>query len=167
MAFKDTPIKRKLTTLFLLTSGAVVLLTCAAYFAFEYLTFRQTILGQLSTLGKVIAAHSTAAVALCNERDAGEILAALKAERHIVAAGLYDRDGKLFSRYPATLSVDAFPAAPEQDGYRFDGSYVAGFQPVAQGNRRQGTLYLSSDLGAMYERVGLYSRTGGVALGAW
>ncbi len=157
MAFKNTPIKRKLTTLFLLTSGAVVLLTCASYFAYEYLTFRQTILGQLSTLGEIIAANSTAAVAFGNERDAGEILAALKAERHIVTAGLYDRDGKLLSRYPAHLAADAFPAAPERDGYRFYRSHVAGFQPVAQGNRRLGTLYLKSDLGAMYERFRLYS----------
>lgn len=158
MAFSNTPIKRKLTTLFLLASGAVVLLTCAAYFAYEYLTFRQTILRQLSTLGEVVAANSTAAVAFGNERDAGEILAALKADRHIVAAGLYDRDGKLFSRYPATLPVDAFPVAPERDGYRFDRSYLAGFQPVAQqGNTRLGTLYLKSDMQAMYERFRLYS----------
>ncbi len=158
MAFKHTPIKRKLTALFLLTSGAVVLLTCAAYFAYEYLTFRQTTLGQLSTLGEVIAANSTAAVAFGNERDAGEILAALKADRHIVAAGLYDRDGKLFARYPANLPVDAFPVAPERDGYRFASSYLAGFQPVAQqGNTRLGTLYLKSDMQAMYERFRLYS----------
>src|SRR5713226_6035768 len=130
MAFKDTPIKRKLTALFLVTSGTVLLLTCASYFAYEYLTFRQTTLGQLSTLGKVIAANSTAAVAFGNERDAGEILAALRAERHIVAAGLYDKDGKLFSRYPATLPADAFPAGPERDGYRFERSYLVGFQPV-------------------------------------
>ena len=157
MAFKAAPIKRKLTALFLVTSGAVVLLTCAAYFAYEYLTFRQTILGQLSTLGEVIAANSTAAVAFGNERDASEILGALKAERHIVAAGLYDRDGKLFSRYPADLSIDAFPAAPEGNGYRFDSSRVTGLQPIVQGNRRLGTLYLQSDLGAMYDRFRLYS----------
>src|SRR5712671_5422241 len=125
MVFKGTPIKRKLTALFLATSGAVLLLTCAAYFTFEYLTFRQTVLDQLSTLGEVIAANSTAAVAFGNERDAGEILAALKAERHIVAAGLYDRDGKLFSRYPSDLSVDAFPPSPAGDGYRFGRSSVA------------------------------------------
>src|SRR5882672_12117581 len=130
MAFKNTPIKRKLTALFLLTSGAVVLLTCAAYFAYEYLTFRQTTLGQLSTLGQVIAANSTAAVAFGNERDAREILAALKAERHIVAAGLFDKQGKLFSRYPADLPVYAFPAAPGRDGYRFEDSHLVGFQLV-------------------------------------
>ena len=161
MAFKDTPIKRKLTALFLLTSGTVLLLTCASYFAYEYLSFRQTTLGQLSTLGEVIAANSTAAVAFGNERDAGEILAALRAEPHIVAAGLYDKDGKLFSRYPGDLPADAFPAAPERDGYRFESSYLVGVQPVAeQSDRRLGTLYLKSDMQAMYERFRLFTGIG-------
>jgi signal transduction histidine kinase len=158
MAFRNIPIKRKLTALFLLTSGAVLFLTCAAYFAYELVTFRQTTRGQLSTLGEIIAANSTAALAFGNERDAGEILAALKAERHIVAAGLYDQKGKLFSRYPAGLSGAALPAVPDKDGYRFEQSHLVGFQPVAQKhNKRLGTLYLKSDMGAMYERFRLYS----------
>src|SRR5919197_4077289 len=157
MTFRNIPIKRKLTALFLLTSGAVLFLTCAAYFAYEFVTFRQTTRGQLATLGEIIAANSTAALAFGNERDAGEILAALRAERHIVTAGLYDREGKLFSRYPAGSSA-ALPAAPNQDGYRFEQSYLVGFQPVAQEhNKRLGTLYLKSDMGAMYERFRLYS----------
>jgi signal transduction histidine kinase len=158
MSFRNVPIKRKLTALFLMTSGAVLFLTCAAYFAYELVTFRQTTRAQLSTLGAIIAANSTAALAFGNERDAGEILAALKAERHIVAAGLYDREGKLFSRYPASVSVDALPAAPDRDGYRFEQAHLVGFQPVAQEHsRRLGTLYLKSDMGAMYERFRLYS----------
>ena len=157
MHFRDIPIKRKLTALFLLTSGAVLFLTCAAYFAYEFVTFRQTTRGQLLTLGQIVAANSTAALAFGNERDAGEILAALKAERHIVSAGLYDRKGKLFSRYPATLSADALPAAPDTDGYRFEQSYLVGVEPVAEHNKRLGTLYLKSDMGAMYERFRLYS----------
>src|SRR5438876_4140263 len=111
MAFRNIPIKRKLTALFLLTSGAVLFLTCAAYFAYEFVTFRQTTRGQLSTLGEMLAANSTAAVAFGNQRDATEILAALKAERHVVAAGLYDKEGTLFARYPATVSSDSLPAA--------------------------------------------------------
>jgi signal transduction histidine kinase len=158
MAFKDIPIKRKLTVLFLLTSGSVLLLTCTAYFAYEFVTFRQTIRGQLSTLGEIIAANSTAAVAFGNERDADEILAGLKAEPHIIAAGLYDKGGNLFSRYPANLATDALPAAPAQDGYRFERSSLVGFQPIAQErSKRLGTLYLKSDMGAMHERFRLYS----------
>jgi PAS domain S-box-containing protein len=163
MGFKNVPIKRKLTALFLLTSGTVLLLTCAAYFTYEFVTFRQTTRGQLSTLGEILAANSTAALAFGNERDAEEILGALKAERHVVAAGLYDRDGNLFARYPITLSRDMLPEAPAKDGYRFDQSYLVGFQPVAQEhNRRLGTLFLKSDMGAMYERFRLY---GGIVAG--
>jgi signal transduction histidine kinase len=75
-----------------------------------------------------------------------------------VAASLYDTNGKLFAKYPAELPADAFPVAPEQDGYRFEHSHLVGVQPVVQrNNKRLGTLYLKSGLGAMYERLRLYS----------
>jgi PAS domain S-box-containing protein len=161
MLLKDRPIRRKLMTMILLTSGAVLLLTCASFFAYEFLTFRQTTVRHLSSLGQIIAANSTAALAFENQDDAKEILAALKAERHIVAACLYNKNGKLFSKYPADLPAEAFPAAPEKDGYRFARGHLAAFHPVVQANKRLGTLYLKSDMGAMYERFRLY---GGIVL---
>ena len=158
MSLKDTPIRRKLMMVILLTSGVVLLLTCAAFIAYELLSFRQTMVRNVSILGEVIAANSTAALAFANQDDATEVLAALKAERHIVAASLYDTNGELFAKYPAGLPADAFPVAPERDAYRFEPSHLVGVQPVVQGNnKRLGTLYLKSDLGAMYERLRLYS----------
>jgi len=144
-------------TIILLTSGAVVLLTCTAFFAYEFLTFRHSTVRNLSTLGSIIANNSTAALAFANQDDAKEVLAALKAERHIVGAVLYDKDGKPFSRYPADLPTNAFPGAPQMDGYHFEHSHLVSFQPVVQGvNKRLGTLYLKSDMGAMYDRFKLY-----------
>src|SRR6266487_1681448 len=128
MSLKNTPIRRKLMTIILLTSSAVLLLTCTAFFAYEFFTFRQGTVRQLSTLGEILAANSTAALAFQNQDDAKEILSAVKAERHIVAASLYDKDGKLFSKYPADLAVDALPATPEKDGYRFGHAQLATFQ---------------------------------------
>src|ERR1043166_6634151 len=124
MPLKDTPIQRKLMTILLLTSGTVLLLTCAAFFACEFLTFRKTMVRELSTLGEIIAANSTAALAFDNQDDAKEILAALRAERHIVSACLYDQEGDLFAKYPEHLNADAFPVAPAKDGYRFEGSHL-------------------------------------------
>ncbi|MBI3853131.1 MAG: HAMP domain-containing protein [Verrucomicrobia bacterium] len=162
MSLRNTPIKRKLMAILLLTSGVVVALTCAAFIAAEFLTFRQTTLRQLATIGQVIAANSAAALAFDNPGDANETLAALRAERHVVAASLYDKDGKLFSKYPANLAAGDFPATPGKDGYRFEHSYLVGFQPVAhRDNQRLGTLYLKSDLEVMYERFRLY---GGIAI---
>jgi len=158
MQLKDTPIRRKLMAIMLLTSGVVLLLTCAAFIAYELLTFRHTMVRNVTTLGQIIAANSTAALAFDNQDDATEVLAALKAEPHIVAASLYDTYGRLFASYPSSLPANAFPAEPEQDGYRFDQGHLVGLEPVVQGsNKRLGTLYLKSDLGAMYDRLQLYS----------
>jgi signal transduction histidine kinase len=161
--FRNTPIRRKLMTMLLVTSGAVLLLTCAAFVGYELLTFRRTAVQQLTTLGEIIAAESTGAVAFDNQRDATEILAALKAERHVVAACIYDRTGRVFARYPDVARDEAFPAAPQPDGFRFVAGHLVGFTPVVQvkGSERFGTLYLNSDMGAMYERLRLY---GGIAL---
>ncbi|MBI1767300.1 MAG: PAS domain S-box protein [Bacteroidetes bacterium] len=161
MFSKGTSIQRKLMRVIMVTSGAVLLLTCLAYFAYEVLTFRQAMVRQLTVLGEIIATNSTAALAFESRSDAEEILAALKAERHIVAASLYDKDGKLFSRYPSDLSVNMFPTAPGDESYRFENFHLVGFQPVVQGNKRLGTLYMKSDYGAMYDRLQLY---GGIAL---
>ena len=157
MALKDLPIRRKLMRVFLLTTCAVLSLTCTTYFAYEFFTFRHTIVRQLATLGNVIATNSTAALAFDSREDAEEILSALKAEPHIVAAGLYDEYGQLFAKYPAGISAKNFPAYEHQSGYYFQQSHLLGFEPVAQGDRRLGTLYLKSDMGAIYERLTLYT----------
>jgi len=154
---KDAPIQRKLMTVILVTSGAVLLLTYSAYFAYEFITFRQTIERQLSTLGEIIATNSTAALAFDSREDAYEILSAVRADKHIVAAGLYDEKGNLFSYYPDNLPATEFPALEKREGYVFLQSHLIGFQPIVQGTRRLGTLYLKSDTVALSNRLLLYS----------
>lgn len=139
------------------TSGVVLLITCTAFMGHEFMTFRQTAVQQLSTLGEIIATNSTAALAFDNQTDATEILAALKAERHIESACLYGPEKKIFAIYPSSASLASFPTNPDTDGYRFERGHLIGFAPVAElKGRRLGTLYINSDMGAMYERLRLY-----------
>ncbi|SDR81645.1 PAS domain S-box protein [Opitutus sp. GAS368] len=146
---RNIPIRQKLILIILMISGVVMLLTHGAFFTYEYLVFRRTTLRQLSTLGEMLAANSTAALAFDNPDDAREILAALKAEQHVVAAALYDGKGQLFARYPDHASPAALPAAPGETGYRFADARLAGYQPVMQDGRRLGTLYLEFDTGVI------------------
>ncbi len=156
MAIRDWPIKRKLTAILLLISGLVLLLTSAAFVTYEVVTFRQTIRSQLATRSRILAANSTAALAFANEADAREILGALKYDPHMVAAALYDRNGRILATYPAAPSADLIPAAPQPDGYRFEGGHLVGFTPVAQGeNQRLGTLYIASDTKAVSDALRL------------
>ena len=166
MRFQDTPIRRKLMTMILGTSGVVLVLTCTAFIGYELLTYQRTALRELATLGEIIAAQSTGAVAFDNARDATEILAALKAERHIAAACLYDKRGRLFARYPSGAPDGDFPAAPPADGYRFVGGRLVGCTPLVQvkGSDRFGTLYLSADMEAMHERLRLYGAIAGLVI---
>src|SRR5882672_11980218 len=101
---QNMPIQQKLMAVILMTSCAVLVLTCSAFFAYEFITFRQTLVKELSTLGEIISTNSSAALAFDNREDASEILAAIRAEKHIVAASLYDARGNLFAVYPADLS---------------------------------------------------------------
>ena len=162
MPLKNLPIRRKLSVITLGTSIVVLLMMCAGFFTYEYVTFREASRHQLSTLGEIIATNSTAALAFQNPDDALAVLTALKAQPHIVAAALYNKDGRLFAKYPASRANSALPASPAVDGYRFEANRLVGFQPITQvpGAPRLGTLYLESDLELMYQRFRSY---GGIA----
>ena len=105
MAFRDMPIRNKLMVSILLTSIVVLLLTGSSFLAYQFFAYKQITAQQLSTLGEITAVNSTAALAFRNERDAQEILAALRLQGHFHSAALYDADGRLFSRHP----VDSLP----------------------------------------------------------
>lgn len=162
MKLKDLPIQRKLMRVLLLTTCSVLILTFIIYFTYEFLTFRHSTIRQLTTLGRVIASNSTAALAFNNAEDAAEILSALKAEPHIAAAVLYDDAGNLFSQYPATAVEDSvFVNKAPQRGHYFEDGYLVRTLDVTLGDRHLGTLLLKSDTEAIYDRFMLF---GGIAV---
>ncbi len=160
-AFSELPIKRKLMLVILLTNIALLILTGAGFLVYDLLSFRHTLVRNLSTTASIIAGESTGAVLFRDEKAANEILAPLRADPHTVAAALYDGEGNLFVRYPPRAALNEFPARPAKNGYKFEKGYLFIFQPVAEGDKQYGTLYLRSDLGALPERLRLY---GGIAL---
>jgi signal transduction histidine kinase/ActR/RegA family two-component response regulator/uncharacterized membrane protein affecting hemolysin expression len=151
----STPIRRTLMNMIFLASGVVLLVTSSAFCAYEFLTFRQSSIQQLQILSRAIASNSTAALAFENAEDAASILTAFKSDPHIVAAALYDIRGKVFASYPQGLQLDRLPAQVGK-GFTFGRSALAGFEPVAEGPKQLGFLYVESDLNAMYSRMELY-----------
>jgi signal transduction histidine kinase len=164
MPLRNVPIRRKLMVIQLATSGAVVLLTCAVFFVYDYYTFRDALVRRLRTHGEIIATNSTAAIAFRNRGDATEILQALTAEPRIRRAAIYNPDGELFALYPATMEESDFPAKPAPDGHEFGEGALRLFQPILQHDRRLGTLYLETDLGHLKQRLTVYSAIVGLVL---
>src|ERR1700757_569026 len=159
MTYKNISIRNKLMRVIMLVCGIVVLVTCAIFFLSDFYSFRENTLQNISTSGEIIANNSTAAIAFESKEDAQEILSALKAEPHIIAASIYDINGKLFCAYPSSYNINDLPAKPGTNGYHFTTASLEGFQPIVQGSKQLGTLYLKSDLNAMYSRFNLYAVT--------
>jgi len=151
----STPIRRTLMRMIFLSAGAVLVVTTSAFCGYELLTFRQSNIQQLETLSQAIASNSTASLAFENAEDAANVLTAFRADPHITAAALYDAEGRIFATYPQGLAASQFPTRPGQ-GYSFGRLELIGYQPVVEGSRQLGVLFVKSDLRAMYARLGLY-----------
>lgn len=149
----------------LLTSGAVLLVTCLAFFGYELYTFRQSTLAKLKSLGEMTAANSAAALAFNDVEAANEILIMLHSEQNIVAAVLFDSLGQTFATYRSGLAEDQYPNSPLLVGYGYTGGFLEGTQPVVQGSKFLGTLYLKSNLTALQERFLLYGMVVLVVMG--
>jgi PAS domain S-box-containing protein len=153
---RKSSIKRQVTTVIMRASIAVLLVTVAAFMIYDLVTFRQTMVQNLVTQARTIADNSTAALVFENESDAANVLSSLRTDPHIAAAAIYDAQGKLFVKYPASIPDADLPAAPRGRGYQFGKSHLTLFQPVVQSGKPLGTLYLQSDLTALSQRFRLY-----------
>ena len=98
-SFRDTPIKRKLIAMSLLSSGAALLLACGGFVAYELKAYREATLNQLTSVAAVIAANSSAALSFDDPESAEQTLSALRSERMVVAGCIYAADGKSVAAY--------------------------------------------------------------------
>jgi PAS domain S-box-containing protein len=156
MQGKGTTIQSKLMRMVMLICGTVLLLTSGAYFVYEYVTYKELARQEIVSIARIISSNCTASLAFNDQEDAKEILSALKAQKSIRAAVLYNAEGKLFCTYMGEKGADGLPSYVGQDGYRFTAGFLEGFEPVVQNEKRVGTLFLRSDMQAMYDRFVLY-----------
>jgi signal transduction histidine kinase len=163
-AFRDLPVRRKLMLIVFLASGGALLLANAALVLADVRRFRNDMVQDLEILGEIIAENTTAALTFNDPKAANETLGVLQAKAPIAAAGLYDKQGRLFATYRRSKAPGPIPPRAEASGYRFAGDAFVLFWPVVNQGEPVGTLYLMSDLGEMYSRLRLQAETVTVVL---
>jgi signal transduction histidine kinase/CheY-like chemotaxis protein len=157
MAANSVAIRRKLSTITLITCGIALLITTLLFLLGQLLLIRQSNLEQLQTLSRAIGTNSTAALAFENPEDASVVLSAFRSDPHIELAALYRNDGRLFATYPPSVPARSLPAAPGTLGFRFDQGSLIGVSTVREGELALGTLFVRSDMRAIYGRLGVYA----------
>ena len=121
--FRDYSIRQKLTLMTILASGTAILLACTALFTYEQFVSRENMVRSLSTQADVIGANSASAILFNDVTAAAETLEALKADTHIVSAGIYTHSSQAFATYGhhETLSSDQHERfADRNDGVWFE-----------------------------------------------
>src|SRR2546422_454386 len=154
--FRQSSIKRKLTSIIMLTSCIALLLACGAFVIYELFTFRGTLVSQMRTVARMTGKNCAATLHFDNPKNALENLDNLSSDPQITAACIY-KEGRVWAKFPPTLKDDALPA-PSVPGHRFDKGTLLLFEPIIDPDNGEqiGTLFLQSNLTQMYSSFRQY-----------
>ncbi|HTZ19071.1 MAG TPA: ATP-binding protein, partial [Dissulfurispiraceae bacterium] len=151
---KDISIKRKLIIIIMVTSIVALLLTSVAFVAYDLITLRQAMIQDVSMLSQVISANSTAALIFNDRRAAEENLEAFIYSPQIVAACIYNNEGRIFASYVRSdMAGQLSLPAPQDAGYHFGSNYLTMFRRVDLDNKPIGMVYVQYDLEELRSRA--------------
>jgi signal transduction histidine kinase/DNA-binding response OmpR family regulator len=156
--FRKSSIQRKLIFVVLCTSVLGLGLACLGFELYERSSFRASMTSELSTLADTLGANTAASLTFDDRKFARDMLAALHAEPHIVAACLYDRHGAIFAEYRREgVSADLQMPAWQEDGARFEPQSLTLYRSVFLGGEKAGKIAIVSDLGALRAKIRQYT----------
>jgi PAS domain S-box-containing protein len=157
--FRKGSIQKKLTFVIACTSVAGLSLACVSFDLYERSSFRKAMTTELSALADTLGANAAAALTFYDRKSAEDILGALRADKHIVGARVYDGQGNAFADYHRGGKVREFllPSGVQPSGERFDKDYVELYRPIFLGGDKAGTIAIISDLEAYRAKLRQYT----------
>jgi signal transduction histidine kinase len=159
-------ILRKLTLLNMLVSGAALTLACLAFFTYDQVTFRESLVHTLSAQAEIIGSNSVSAILFNDPQSATNTLSALKSSHSITAAGIFTLDRKPFATYTREGSdaIVNLPAIPDGqvETHRFGSAHLVLVRLIVFHGRPVGFVYIRADLSQIDERLKRYAS---IALG--
>src|SRR5712692_10283414 len=153
--FRGLSIRRKLTLIIMLTSCVALLLASVAFVIYDRITFRRAMARDLTVLANVIGTNSAASLTFNDPKSAQEVLGALSAEPHVIAACIYTHGGKAFATYlpGGAKKEDLLPPEPQAEGSRFEADHLVLSRQIIFDGEIIGTVHLVSDLREMHARL--------------
>lgn len=164
----DNSIKKKLTRMNVLVSGAALLISCAAFVACDIVTFRESMVHNLSIQAQIAGFNSVSALLFNDPKTAESTLSALKAAPNILSAAIYTPEGKTFAMFSrvGTTEMSKLPSIRGnqiEDHWFQDGQLIVARRIVFQ-QKWAGTVLIRSDLQEMIHRLKRYMWIAGLVL---
>ncbi len=144
----------------MLVSGSALLLACAALFAYDWITFRQSLIERLSIEAQIIGTNSISALLFSDPDSATQTLFALKASPHISSAAIYTPEGQPFAEYrrDAQSRNVMLPVIPSDQTQvqSFQGGQLGLTRLIVSEGKPAGIVYIQSDLQEINDRLVRY-----------
>jgi signal transduction histidine kinase/DNA-binding response OmpR family regulator len=160
--FHKMSIRRKLTAIVVVTTAAALVLASGALLYYDQVTFKERMVKDLEIAAKGLGINSKAALEFDDATSAQNILAALQARPNVMAARIFNAEGKTFADYHRDPSQPvALPDQPPDDAaIGFHGgrlTYVFrvlsdSSAEAAKGEEALGTIFLLSDMEGLKDR---------------
>src|SRR5229473_8257179 len=157
LKIRDYSIKKKLTLMNMLVSGATLLLACTAFGAYELTTFRANLVRSASIQAQIVGANSASALLFNDAKSAVNTLSALQAAHTVLSGGIYTLAGEPFALYRRDTGGHTPPLPPMPSGqteeHWFADKELKLIRSVVFQGKLIGTVYFRSDLQEMNDRL--------------
>jgi ABC-type multidrug transport system fused ATPase/permease subunit len=148
---------RKLTLFVLAATVFALSTTFVALTFYERSSFRQARHNELSLLASTLGQNSAASLAFNDQKTAADILAALEADPHIIAACLFDNTGRVFAEYPRPRPQGSCtPPTSSGATAHFTSNSLSWYQDVFLKGDKCGSIVIVSDLKAFDRKIAEY-----------
>jgi signal transduction histidine kinase/DNA-binding response OmpR family regulator len=163
-------VSRKLTWMNMLVSGTALLLACAAFIAYDMVTFRNAIVRNLSMQAEIVGSNTASALLFNDPQSAETTLSALKAAHNISGAGIYSPDGRLFASYSRDAGGQPFalPAmnTRETEVHWIKNNEIVLVRSMSFQGKPTGIVYIRSDVEELNDRLKQYLGIAAIVLSA-
>jgi signal transduction histidine kinase/CheY-like chemotaxis protein len=157
--FGALSLRYKLILIVMTTSGLALLLACVALAFYEMVDFRERMKQDLGVAAEGIAINVKPALDFGDAQGAQNTLDAMRARQNIMAAMIYDADGKPFAGYVrGDVSAFEWPKVRPDAVLLEDDRLMLFRRIVNPAGEGIGTIFIQSDMEGLHTRLREYTR---------
>ena len=151
---ENASLRSKLTAIAMSATCLALILSGAAFVFFDQYTFKDKTVQELRILADVIGTNLTAALTFGNPSDAHSTLSALAAEPDIIAATVFDIDGRAFAQYLSPGRTSLLPRSMYREpAQQFTENQLIVYRSIDLDGDQIGTIAVQKDLREVQARL--------------
>src|SRR5260370_14302105 len=157
VSYRDAYIKRKLTFVILCDCVMGLRVTCLACEIYDRASFRRSMVRGLAANADSLGLATAASLSFDDKKFAEQMLSTIRAERYVMTAVLYDKNGKIFAEYRRDGLVAEFKTpAWKEEGTEFNPESLTLYRNISLGGEKAGSIAIVSDISELQSNMREY-----------